>query len=153
MCTHQLTTEWEDSLLQFRTNPGLGKNDLSIFENNGDTELSLEDQFSILTSIPNHHKWNWSDQPNKIIHIKHAQKFSTSTTNYPGSPRNRIIQAFCDRPEYDNVIYDAVSNIIGVSVPVRYIKRIAKRPASKSCQRKKKKTLKEVLGYVTVSNV
>ena len=86
---------WELMLGEYRSNP---KKDveLSLFSMVEENKtLSIEDQMFMLTSIPNHHKWLWPGE--KFYHLKFEQRFSNCSRYFPGSPRNRIIQACSHR--------------------------------------------------------
>ena len=103
--------------------------------------LDIKTQQEILLCLPNHHKWPFPG----VKELKHDQRFSSSCRRYPGSPRNRFIQAwnFLDNP-YD-IIYDILYNIYCGQKKVRYPE---KRATAKTGTRKRKKTFDEVLGFL-----
>ncbi|XP_065681366.1 uncharacterized protein LOC136095076 [Hydra vulgaris] len=80
----------------------------------------LEDQFRILSDIPIHHKWKW-DKPVKIL--RHEQKFSNSCKYFPGSPRNRILQASIYRVGSESIILSLFKNVFGIKETVTYPSR------------------------------
>ncbi|XP_047139988.1 uncharacterized protein LOC124815374 [Hydra vulgaris] len=81
---------------------------------------SIEDQFRILSDLPNHHKWMWD----KLVKgVKYEQKFSNSCRYFPGSPRNRILQASFYRVTSDNIIVSILRNVFGVKETVVYPSR------------------------------
>ena len=85
---------WEEALLSFRTTQ---KKDVVEFKYNmTDTSanLSIEQQFALISSIPNFHKWSWNEVTKKE-EIKFEQRLSTCCRYFPGSPRNRILQVSC----------------------------------------------------------
>ena len=75
------------------------------------TQLSMEDQFSILSILPNHHKWPWKEV---VKSLRFEQRLSSTRRYYPGSPRNRIIQAFCFRDDFREICIQCVKNILGI---------------------------------------
>ena len=93
---------WEKLLLTYRVNHAEENNSLQ-FDSETNEELTLEDQFFLLSSIPNFHKWTWFPEPKKM-EVKFIQRFSTSCERYPGSPRNRILQVSNIDP-IDIVVY------------------------------------------------
>ncbi|XP_065683138.1 uncharacterized protein LOC105847137 isoform X2 [Hydra vulgaris] len=108
--------EWENSLMFHRSNPqgisSYGKLWTAIQEN-----PSLENQFSLLSDLPNHHKWMW-DKLVKIL--RYEQKFSTSCRYFPGSPRNRILQAIFYQNNYVNIIRSCLKNIFNIKETFKY---------------------------------
>ena len=136
--------EWETQLLQYRSKQLKEMNSLDIFKTTYDTVLSLEEQFFLISSIPNNHKWLWS---NPLPFLKFEQKFTTSKRYFPGSPRNRIIQYFHDRENYQDIFIDVLKNVIGEKVTIRYSLKRAKGNSSK---RKSSHSLAEALGYSQV---
>nr|XP_047127569.1 uncharacterized protein LOC105848429 [Hydra vulgaris] len=108
--------EWENSLMFHRSNPqgnsSYGKLWTAIQEN-----PSLENQFSLLSDLPNHHKWMW-DKLVKIL--RYELKFSTTCRYFPGSPRNRILQAFFYRNNYVNIKRSCLKNIFNIKETFKY---------------------------------
>ena len=103
---------------EYRSNP---KKDveLSLFSMVEENKtLSIEDQMFMLTSIPNHHKWLWPGE--KFYHLKFEQRFSNCSRYFPGSPRNRIIQACSHRENASEIITSCLNNVIGVESVVKY---------------------------------
>ena len=84
-----------------------------------DTTLSLTGQFRVISSIPNYHRWCWPNINSKS-QFKYEQRFSTSCKYYPGSPRNRIVQAWCYRDDPLPIINACIRNILGVECGVPY---------------------------------
>nr|XP_047137215.1 uncharacterized protein LOC105847614 isoform X3 [Hydra vulgaris] len=108
--------ELEKSLMLYRSNPhgnsSYGKLWTTILE-----FPTLENQFSLLSDLPNHHKWMWD----KLIKIlRYEQKFSTSCRYFPGSPRNRILQALFYRNNSIDIIKSCLKNIFNIKEPVMY---------------------------------
>jgi hypothetical protein len=78
-------------LLKFRTSQELDVVKIMFTGENLPAEMSLEEQFFLISSLPNFHKWNWGKSHSKC-EVKFEQRFSTSCRYYPGSPRNRVLQ-------------------------------------------------------------
>ena len=81
------------------------------------------------------------------------EKLSSCCTRYPGSPRNRIIQALCFRDESHLIVFAVVKCIVGENseIPYKIIKEM-KRQSQHSQKKVKSKSLKEVLGNASQSN-
>ncbi|XP_057301689.1 uncharacterized protein LOC130636098 [Hydractinia symbiolongicarpus] len=90
--------------------------------------ISLNDQFSIISSLSNHHRWDW---PASSLQLKYEQRFSTSMKYYPGSPRNRIIQAWCYRNDPGNIIDACLNNLFGSKCEIPYSKKRSGEPYRK----------------------
>lgn len=102
--------------------------------------LDILKQQEILLCLPNHHKWPFPG----VKELKHDQRFSSSSRRYPGSPRNRFIQAWNSRNNPCYIIYDILYNIYCGERKVRYPeKRIVQ-----TGTRKRKRTIGEVLGFL-----
>ena len=111
---------WQNLLNQFRGNPAIStttcKYDVPI-----DGSINIVNQFDVLSSLPNHHRWCWTDCINP--QFKFEQRFSTSNSYYPGSPRNRIIQAWCYRDSPEDIISACLSHLVYGEGDVVYPKR------------------------------
>ena len=81
-----------------------------------------KDQFWFISSIPNFHKWMWESGKAKSD-LKFEQRFSTSRRYHPGSPRNRIINAYFFEENKFEIIHACVSQISGADVKVPYNKK------------------------------
>ena len=129
--------------MNYRSNPS-NINNYSVWSQLPE-QLSIEDQFALLSSLPNYHKWLWG-VPVKVLRFE--QKLSTSCRYYPGSPRNRIIQACCFRNESLEIVRACLFNVLGEKVKVTYpVKRVAATEYhGRHVIKKKKKALAEVLG-------
>ena len=90
-----------------------GLNVWSIYEDC----LSTQQQFEILNSLPNFHKWPWKGTAKRT---SFEERLPTATKVYPGSPRHRTIQAICARDEPAAIIHAILKNINGTNVPVPY---------------------------------
>ena len=69
-----------------------------------------------MNSIPNHHNWNWtpSEKASKQ-QLKFEMRFSSSNRYYPGSPRNRLINAIaCPREVSETLILTTLHSILGI---------------------------------------
>lgn len=90
--------------------------------------LSLVQQQRYINSLPNHHKWPFPGVDSSKL--KYEQRFSTSTRYHPGSPRNRILQAWSHyRQDSDDVIFDVLYNIFFDQIPLRYMNRRERKSA------------------------
>ena len=49
----------------------------------------------------------------KNVGITYEQRFSSSCKRYPGSPRNRIIQAISFRTDHHLVVFAVIKTILG----------------------------------------
>lgn len=119
----------------FRSNP-INTIEYSIW-NPSPASLSMENEFFLLSCLPNFHKWQWEKF---VTRLKFEQKFSNSCRDYPGSPRNRIIQAFNYRNESYKVIESCLKAIRGEAFEFPYVSR----------KRKGYKLLRNREGDVTV---
>ena len=90
MICSENSQEWEEVMIGYRINHSTECIDLQINISTPDN-LSLKDQFLLLSSLPNHHKWPWIPEVKKL-EVKFCQRFSSSCFRYPASPRNRVLQ-------------------------------------------------------------
>ena len=105
-----------------------------------------------MSTISNYQKWCWEGEKNS--QLKNEQRFSSCCTRYPGSPRNRIIQALCFRDESHLIVFAVVKCIVGENseIPYKIIKEM-KRQSQESQKNVKRKSLKEVLRNASQSNL
>ena len=141
---------WERELLKFR----LQGSSQYVWNMNTSTvtmEMNISNKFKFMSTIPNYHKWSWEGEKNS--QLKNEQRFSSCCTRYPGSPRNRIIQALCFRDESHLIVFAVVKCIVGENseIPYKIIKEM-KRQSQHSQKKVKSKSLKEVLGNASQSN-
>ena len=69
-----------------------------------------------MNSIPNHHNWNWtpSEKASKQ-QLKFEMRFSSSNRYYPGSSRNRLINAIaCPREVSETLILTTLHSLLGI---------------------------------------
>jgi len=125
---------WDTKLDHFKINPVISTHK-SIWDITDDHNMTMEEQFNIMSSIPNYHKWDWGKNINGI---KFAQKFSNCTRYHPASPRNRIVEACCHRNDSFNIVKGCLQRLRGVDVSVHY--------QTQSAKRKKGLCLKEIIG-------
>ena len=92
------TKSWEEALLSFRRTQKKDIMEMDYCKADIPEILSLEQQFGLITSIPNFHKWPWNTLKKKI-EIKFEQRLSTCCRYFPGSPRNRILQVTLFSPQ------------------------------------------------------
>ena len=106
----------EKAILDYRINP-LPQNKLSFSSFITLNALTIQDQFKVLSDLPNYHKWRWYGENQKDIRF---EQFSSCCSRYPGSPRNRIIQAIVYRQDFHLLVYSVLKNIFGSSCEVPY---------------------------------
>lgn len=75
--------------------------------------------------------------------LTHKQKFSSASRRYPGSPRNRIIQACCFRDHPDDIVYDCLFNIAVGFTRARYQRKY--KINSRSNLKGKRRSLEKVM--------
>ena len=134
---------WEDRLMLYQSNPGfisMSNNLCSLRSANP----FLEEQFFMLSDLPNHHKWKWCDL---VMNLRFEQKLSTSCRYFPGSPRNRIIQACCYQDNVFTIVHACLNNVFCVKEPVIYSEKRKKRESikAKRSNKRKKLSLKDIL--------
>ena len=79
-------------MLSYRLNKAQNFSPLSFDADDIPDELNLEEQFYVISSIPNYHFWSWDHK--LTVEVKFEQRLSTCLRYKPASPRNRIIQVF-----------------------------------------------------------
>jgi len=129
----EIHTRWEECMNLYRVNPSDQLIKATIWDA-VDEELTLEEQFRLISTLPNYHKWNWGEH---VVKIKSYQKLSNSCRAYPTSPRNRILQACCFRPESRKIVSSCLQNIRGLKVKICY-------PTTRG--KKSKTSMKTVIG-------
>ena len=92
VCTSDKHKDWEDASLQYRANLIDIDSPADILKQTA-SELTLEEQFKLISSLSNYHKWQWNE--NEEGRLVNEQKFFCVSRRYPVSPRNQIIQACC----------------------------------------------------------
>ena len=150
MCSSNNNTFWERELLKFRLH-GSSQDVWNVNTSTTSVEMNISNQFKFMSTIPNYHKWCWEGEKNS--QLKNEQRFSSCCTRYPGSPRNRIIQALCFRDESHLIVFAVVKCIVGENseIPYKIIKEM-KRQRKDSQKNVKRKSLKEVLRNASQSN-
>jgi len=117
------TNSWSSSMTLYRSNQPISNqcaNQYDFFNDALPTHLTLKEQFQVISSLPNHHKWKWDTHCTKL---RFRQKLSSVCRYPPASPRNRIINACCWRDDSHSIVTSVVLNIFGSKVPVNYCKR------------------------------
>ena len=71
VCTSDKQKDWEDALLQYRTNPIDSDSPVDIFKKTA-SELNLEEQFKLISTLPNYHKWQWNRNEIVNLHIRRS---------------------------------------------------------------------------------
>lgn len=147
-------TDWEEVLTVYRSNPtSTTVNNIPSILEKQQQEMSLHQQHMILNQIPNLHKWPWNNT--SILNITHPQKFSISSRRYPGSPRNRILQAKRFREACDDIVIDCLQNVFeNISVPVRYpdIKTIRRKRSLSEANQVDVENQVDVANQVVIAN-
>ena len=101
----------------YRSNPVRSNETTDIWKET-DGNLSILEQSKILSSVPNYHQWDW---PNEKQHcLKFEQRLPSCNQRFPGSPRNRIIQAIYYRKDPALIVYQCLKNVAGEPTPVEY---------------------------------
>lgn len=88
VCTSDKHKDWEDALLQCRTNPIDIDSPAVIFKKTA-SELNLEEQFKLVSTLPKYNKLQWNE--NEKVRPIQEQKVPCVSRRYPGSPKNRIL--------------------------------------------------------------
>ena len=70
----------------------------------------MEDQFSVLSLLPNHHKWQ---RKGIVKSVRLKRWLSLRCRYFLESPRNRIIQAFCFTDDFMEILNPCVRNTLG----------------------------------------
>ena len=142
MCTDDNFSGWESSLLEYRLQkPEVSRMDLyAELPHN----VAVFDQWRYMSTIPNYHKWFWKFEKN--AGITYEERFSSSCKRYPGSPRNRIIQAISFRTEYHLVVFAEIKTILGYpcEIPYEILKDIhLKWKSAGNAKRKSRKVMRD----------
>ena len=95
-----------------------------------EVNLSLSAQFQCISLIPNYHKWPWNLK-GKSVHLRFVQKFSTSCRYYPGSPRNRILQAMMYRENDVTITTAILENLSGSKKLIPYPEKASAVPSKR----------------------
>ena len=142
MCTDDNFSGWESSLLEYRLQkPEFSRMDLCAEVLN---DITVFGQCNYISTIPNYHKWFWKFEKN--VGITYEQRFSSSCKRYPGSPRNRIVQAISFRAEHHLVVFAVIKTILGYpcEIPHKILKYIhLKRKNAENAKRKSKKVMRD----------
>ena len=141
LCTS--CNDWETIFVSFKQPEQTTKLDMKTTIEN---DLNIDEQQALLMTLPNHHKWPFLN----ASETKYEQQFSTSQRRYPGSPRNRIIQAWYFRQEPFEIIFDILVNLFCCPVTIRYPKKEKRSDKASRRVGPKKRTLAEVLGFLQV---
>ena len=102
--------------------------------------LTIEKQHQYLLAIPNYHKWVWECEKDRGLMVE--QRFSSSCLRYPGSSRNRIVQAIAFWMDCYLVVFLIVKHLLGYTcqIPYKTVKErnIKKKNAFKRKEKSKK---------------
>ena len=80
--------------------------------------LTIEEQHQYISAIPNYHKWVWECEKDRVLMVE--QKFSSSCSRYPGSPRNRIVQAIAFWMDCHLIVFSIVKHLLGYACEIPY---------------------------------
>ena len=96
---------------------------------------TLHQQFRVISSLPNYHKWMWDNMPPQKQQVKFEQKFCSSKSRLPSSPRNRIVNQLLLSDDI-SVIRSSLLSLIGFRVersfPSTLPSRAPKKTSSKT---------------------
>ena len=107
------------------------KHETSIFNESADIP-SFKEQLCFINSLPNYHRWLWDISDPVKQQVKFEQKFPLSTRYPPGSPRNRIINAYM-KEQGEQIVVHTLRVLLGIydcntnRVPARKKRKIAKK--------------------------
>ena len=151
MCSDYLV--WERDLLRYRLNePNNKKLELCAII---DTDsLTIEEQYQYISAIPNYHKWVWECEKDRGLMVE--QRFSSACSRYPGSPRNRIVQAIAFRMDSDLIVFSIVKHLLGYAceIPYKAVKEInCKRKNASKTKQKSKKPLRDLKRDTTTARI
>ena len=103
--------------------------------------LPLQEQLDAISILPNYHKWEWAK--GKKNQLKMEQRLSGVCRYYPGSPRNRIINAICSRDEHLPYVQNSIEQILGLKPPSISVATKAKRKTPEKAPRKARAAFSE----------
>ena len=103
--------------------------------------LTIEEQYQYLSAIPNYRKWVWGCEKDCGLMVE--QRFSSSCSHYPGSLRNRIVQAIAFRMDCHLIVSLLVKNLLGYTceIPYKAVKEVNSKRKTHLKENKKAKEL------------
>ena len=153
MCSDEDYLVWERDLLRYRLNePNNKKLELCAFIDKD--SLTIEEQYQYISAIPNYHKWVWECEKDRGLMVE--QRFSSSCSCYPGSPRNRIVQAITFRMDCHLIVFSIVKHLLGYAceIPYKAVKEMnCKRKNASKRKQKSKKPLRDLKSDTTTARI
>ena len=153
MCSDEDYLVWERDLLRYRLNePSNKKLELCAFIDKD--SLTIEEQYQYISAIPNYHKWTWECEKDRGLMVE--QRFSSSCPRYPGSPRNRIVQAIAFRMDCHLIVFSIVKHLLGYAceIPYKAVKEMnCKRKNASKRKQKSKKPLRDLKSDTTTARI
>ena len=150
MCSDEDYLVWERDLLRCRLND----KKLELCAVIDKDSLTIEEQYQYISAIPSHHKWVWECQKDHGLMVE--QRFSSSCSRYPGSPRNRIVQATVFRMDCDLIVFSIVKHLLGYAweIPYKAVKEMnCKRKNASKRKQKSKKSLRDLKSDTTTARI
>ena len=80
--------------------------------------LAIEEQYQSLSAIPAYHKWVSECEKDRGLTVE--QRFSSSCSRYPGSPRNGIVQAIAFRMDCHLIVFSIVKHLLRYTCEIPY---------------------------------
>ena len=117
MCSDEDYLVWERDLLRYGLNePNNEKLDMCAVIDKDN--LTIEGQYQYLSAIPNYHKWVWECEKDCGLMVE--QRFSSSCSHYPGSLKNRYVQAIAFRMDCHLIVFLIVKHLLGYTCEIPY---------------------------------
>ena len=152
MCSDEDYLVWERDLPRYRLNEPNKKLELCAFIDKD--SLTIEEQYQYISAIPNHHKWVWECEKDRGLMVE--QRFSSSCSRYPGSPRNRIVPAIAFRMDCHLIVFSIVKHLLGYAceIPYKAVKEMnCKRKNASKRKQKSKKPLRDLKSDTTTARI
>ena len=153
MCSDEDYLVWERDLLRYRLNePNNKKLELCAFVDKD--SLTIGEQYQYISAIPNYHKWVRECEKDRGLMVE--QRFSSSCSRYPGSPRNRIVQAIAFRMDCYLIVFSIVKHLLGYAceIPYKAVKEMnCKRKNASQRKQKSKKPLRDLKSDTTTARI
>ena len=80
--------------------------------------LTIEEQHQYLPAVTNYRKWVRECEKDRGLMV--GQRFSSSCPRYPGSSRNRIVQAISFRIDCHLTVFSIVKRLLGYTCEIPY---------------------------------
>ena len=153
MCSDEDYLVWERDLLRYRLNePNNEKLDMcAVIDKDC---LTIEEQYQYLPAFPNYHKCVWECEKDRDLIVE--QRFSSSCSHYPGSPKNRIVQAIAFRMECHLIAFSIVKHLLGYTCEILHsaVKEMnSKRKNAFKRKQKSKKPFRDLKRDTTTASI